>query len=306
MLKTNNIKLVKRTNYDNMQILAYITDICNYNCWYCYNEKAIHKQNLNLKALYDYIVFLKTQVNKHIDIELIGGEPSCHENIVQFCKDVYQNNLGTVFIYTNFSKHLDFYMQLVQYNVKFDITYHHTQNNKLNESVIQNILNIDEKAIRGITVMLDKYIFDTCIEMYNFLRRKKSNIDVDIQLIFIDGKIDTYTDSQLEKYNNMIHDTTDRYFEIQYSNNEKQYVSHNELYDITREKYTMWKCNAGKDLLYIHVNGNVYCCDGHFNNKQKHLFNIYETTIYPNKCTLCRIESCPFQDDICKQNIFKV
>ena len=68
-----------------LDILAYITDACNYNCWYCYRKCNSPMLQLDLSLLQDYISFVIDKTGRSIEAELIGGEPSCHPQIVQFC-----------------------------------------------------------------------------------------------------------------------------------------------------------------------------------------------------------------------------
>ena len=66
-------------------ILAYIIDVCNYNCAYCYNEKPRTNKVLDLNRLYAFLEYLQKRTKKNIDIELIGGEPTLHPNLIDFC-----------------------------------------------------------------------------------------------------------------------------------------------------------------------------------------------------------------------------
>ena len=101
-------------------------------------------------------------------------------------------------MYTNYSFDLKLYesMCIGREGVKFDISYHE-QDGKLNSKVIDNILHTPPSRIRGITVMLDKSFFSQQLDVFKMLRDKLPSVDVDLQLVLIDGKADDYSDSQL-------------------------------------------------------------------------------------------------------------
>lgn len=97
-------------------------------------------------------------------------------------------------MYTNYSLDLSLYKQMCsgRSGVQFDITYHE-QDGKLNSKVIDNILSTPLDRIRGVTVMLDKALFSQQMEVFKLLRDKLPSADVDLQLVLIDGREDSYS-----------------------------------------------------------------------------------------------------------------
>lgn len=287
----HNVVKQWREDATNFNILAFITDRCNYNCWYCYNHNKTKHADLDLNTLKKYVDFVKYKTNRAIDLDLIGGEPTQHPYLLDFCKSMDNVNIC---IYTNFSRDLEYLKTLAQHNVKFDITFHNDK--------IDNIYAIDVKSIRGITVMLDKDQFDTGIE--TFKKLKKNFDDVDLQLVFIGDSIDSYTQQQLDEYHSLIEDDQDCLFSVQLVDGSIMKVSHNQLYELTNQKYMHWQCNAGKDLIYIHNTGNVYRCDGCYNANLKPEFNIYNGMKIIQTGTICPVKNCPFEDNVMKRRVF--
>lgn len=163
MLNVQSIRSIKRSGPEKMQVLAFITDICNYDCWYCYvNKKEPNKQqSLDLDVLFQYLTSFHHVVSKPIELELIGGEPSCHPNILSFSETLYKCNINITYcMYTNFSQKLSKYKSLAANGMRFDITVHNTGNSLSDRYVIENIMSIQTSSIREITVMLDKSKFD--------------------------------------------------------------------------------------------------------------------------------------------------
>ena len=65
-----------------LDVLAYITDACNYSCWYCYRKCSSPMLQLDLQLLEDYVSFVQSKTGRRVEVELIGGEPSCHPQAV--------------------------------------------------------------------------------------------------------------------------------------------------------------------------------------------------------------------------------
>lgn len=208
-------------------------------------------------------------------------------------------------MYTNFSQKLSKYKSLAANGMRFDITVHNTGNSLSDRYVIENIMSIQTSSIREITVMLDKSKFDIGVQTYHMLKSHFPDIDIDVQLVFRGNHIDAYSDQQLTTYEILINDSKDLFFEVQLMNGQKKYLSHNQLYEITKCKFKRWLCNAGKDLLYIHSDGSVHRCDGYFYAKMPPLSTIYTNSkIQLLDHTFCKLDDCPFQDDVYKQRIF--
>ena len=77
------VKVSEKSKYsDYVVILAYIADICNYNCTYCYNKKPRSGKFLDLDALLDACLAIYQSTHKKIKLELIGGEPTMHPKLM--------------------------------------------------------------------------------------------------------------------------------------------------------------------------------------------------------------------------------
>lgn len=287
-------------SFTKLNVLAYITDFCNYNCWYCYNKVRGEKKNLDLDDLAEYVRFLKTTTKREIELELIGGEPSIHPGIENFVSEVH--DVCDVVFYTNYSRDFEFYSRLMDLDAKFDISYHET--NKPNQAVLDNFSRTPHKNIRGLTIMLDKDRFRENLELFRELKAENPDIDIDIQLVFIGDEPDSYSPEQISEYRTVVAGDNHNIFEIR-TNKRSLDVSHNIVYELTKQKYKHWMCNAGKDLLYVHVNGDIFCCDGYFNARMKPIGSIYGKYVIPDKRTLCQVENCPFQDNVKKVKVFK-
>lgn len=289
---------------DNINVLAFITDKCNYSCWYCYNRLKPKHADLNLNVLNKYVDFLHQNIDKKIQLDLIGGEPSCHPNLLDFTMNCTNAEMC---IYTNLSQDINLYQRLQQNGMMFDITFHSMPYDEKNVGFMQNIKSIDANHIRGITVMLDKSHFDSNIQTYNELKRMFDgyDVDVDLQLVMIGDKCDSYSHTQLDIYNSLVENDKFKPFNVKFDDGSIAMVSHNQLYQLTKQKHYRWKCNAGLDLVYIHNTGDVYRCDGFYNFSISPEFNLNDGMRIIKTPTLCPMSNCPFEDNVHKWRIFK-
>lgn len=125
-----------RPDYNKLNVLAYITDFCNYRCWYCYNRPQKPFKHMNLSRFRKFLDKIEHDVERDVEIELIGGEPSIHPLIGDFCES--KNPRECISIYTNYSRDFGLYQRLIECDVKFDITYHEPYG-CINETVLENI-----------------------------------------------------------------------------------------------------------------------------------------------------------------------
>jgi len=286
--------------YRKLDVLAYITDFCGYGCWYCYNRVIGPRKHINLAELAGFARRVKTVTTRDLELELIGGEPSVHPDIEEFCGDACQ--FSSVVMYTNLGRDSGLYRRLANLGVRFDISYHEPDA-KRNAKVLENIDTIPKSSIRGITVMLDKSRFDDNVRIFYELKTRYPDIDVDFQQIIIGSELDSYSDEQLAKMAQMTGTEPHGDFQIK-TNRRTMNVSHNQIYEITRQKYKRWLCSAGVDLLYVHVDGKVYRCDGYFNGRMPSIGDIRGGIRLPSHPSVCEVENCPFQDNVTKRNVF--
>lgn len=282
-----------REDANNLNILAFITDRCNYNCWYCYNNGKPKHKDLDLNMLQKYVDFVKHETNRNIDLDLIGGEPTQHPNLIDFCQN---NNNAKICIYTNFSKDVRYLQYLEACGVTFDITIHH-------RNIIDKLQYISPYSIRGITVMLDKSSFDEDIKLFKIASTYFNHVD--LQLVFLGNELDDYSTQQMHMYEELTKKDNDLLFNVKFHDGNTASVSHNQLYDLTHQKYHNWYCNAGKDLMYIHNTGDTYRCDGYYNSNMPPEFNIYRGMKIFTNGTICKVENCPFEDNVAKQKVFR-
>lgn len=298
----NKIPLsIGRFDYNSFDLLVYSSDSCNYNCPYCYNRTR-SGNFIDLENLYDFVYKLRYALpqKKMLEIEFIGGEPSIQPDIDKFCKKISETiDNCEMYMYTNFSQSLDFYLHLSNFNVKFDSTLHLKNADVIND-FLYKVNNIPTDKFRGVVVMYEKGNHKDAIDAYKKLSEIK-NLDVDLQLIITNGIVDSYKKDQINLYKEVVQNCEHKFYTIKYKDGSIEKHSHNSL---PERHFKRWLCNARKELLYVHYNGDVYYCDGYFNEGKEPCGNISQHFEFEMKPIICEIDSCPFQDNVVKTNIF--
>ena len=73
-------------NYNIATIIVNIIDARNYSCYYCYNKKPRTNKVLELNKLYNFCKWYYDNINRHINICILGGEPTLHKDMLNICK----------------------------------------------------------------------------------------------------------------------------------------------------------------------------------------------------------------------------
>lgn len=319
--------------HTDINLLVYISDFCNYNCQYCYNKKPRLFKHLDLDVLYDFLVDMQNKTQKSIGVELIGGEPTLHPNLLDFFKKANTIPNMSFSILTNFHKDLKYYLDLIDnYKIRIIPTWHSIPNDVKNTEFQNKVFSIPSRYFDYvydgkhwhnffIRIMFEKQTFNYAKEFYLKLVNTipeyiesslvadpipESNIK-NIKTINYDYQ---YTDEQLDEYYKLS-DMITKYkqlYTVEYNDGSKDKLSYNDMFLNQDFTFHLWKCNAGKDYLYIHVNGDIFPCQSYYEAGKKKLYNIYDNRKYDiSKMmpTICQCKTCSCDFEIYKQKIFK-
>ena len=299
------------SSFNNISIKAYIIDKCNFNCLYCYNNIPRSYYMLDLNMLYKSILYILDTIKIPIKLELIGGEPTLHPNLIAFCKKLLHNiNITECIIYSNFSANISVYEELLRNDkINLYLSWHSTYNDSLNKQYINNMHKLVNKfdkmtlkqKVFYIIMFEHKHIYEA-LKIYKECLSMKIS---DVLLMLISNtniyKI-KYSSYQLEIYkknikNNNIYtdnnigviDDIGNYYEI----NDNQLLQ-------MQLNFKNWHCTAGINRLYIHSDGKIYPCQQYYQSNINFIgsiFNINELVLMPQicKCNICN----------CEQNIEK-
>lgn len=292
----NNVK-----DDNTVQIFVSFCTVCNFSCTYCY-AKDIKHQYININQLYSFLIQYHNKYNKNIDLLLVGGEPTLHSDIIEFCKLCSQLDYMQVYIHSNFSADLSIYKDILKYNnVKFILSWHSQNIDFCNKAK-------DLKAICGYDRFKEQ-LFIVMYEHENTLLSKivyktleKLDATVDLSLIDVNiRRLDTsykYTEEQINdaiqfsiksKEPNILfrYDTGKEIFINEFQYNCLLYFNYIKTFD-------NWKCKSGNNQLYIHVDGNIYPCTTRYYLKQCAIGNCQMQKIqHIDSIDCCRHCQCP-------------
>lgn len=309
-VETYNTDLYSHKNC--FKLLVYIIDSCNYNCEYCYNDFPRTNIKLDLDKLYNFIKTVLIDIYKkdYIWLELIGGEPSLHPDLMNFCKKISKlDNIYTT-IYTNFSKDVNFYANLLEIDSRISLILSwHSANKTFKEKIsllprqyIQNNITV--------SVIYEHKNIDKALDVFDYVSSKFNDIKaLSFPLIENNKRYCTlnYSNEDMLEYNKRLPHIKDNvHIKIVFNDKSSEIV--NEHYFIVNDEnkiFTRWLCNAGTDFCFIYFNGDICPCDG-YKSKIK-LGNLYSDNISKvvlNKKIFCEVKYCPCVFDVRKKNFF--
>jgi len=114
----------------------HLLDWCNYQCKYCMAGNAITKDFADKERVtkqHKLIVSRLKLIDEPFEMCIGGGEPTLHPNLKEIVENLHQNNnLKSIFLFTNLSRSRDFYCDLADTSNKLMIhaSYHPEYYNK--------------------------------------------------------------------------------------------------------------------------------------------------------------------------------
>lgn len=333
-MEKHPVKQYSEEQHADINMLVYIADACNYSCPYCYNKKPRTGKMLDLGKLHAFLADAQRKTKKRIAVELIGGEPMLHPGLDSFIAEASSIPDLQLAILTNFSMDLQRYLDfVVKHHVRIIPTWHSTQADPANKSFIDKLMRIPDELFDYVAdgkhwhnffirVMFEKERFKEAEDVYLKVAERwpaylEPSLVADpetaeapsVKDIKIDSKY-VYTPEQLARYyklSDMVKPWKQLYT-IEWSDGSVDKLSYNDMFLNDDFTFHMWKCNAGKDYLYIHVDGDIYPCQSYYESCRKKLYNMCSFPVYDAskmKPTICQCKTCSCDFEIYKEKIFK-
>ena len=299
-----------------MNILMFTVDKCNFCCEYCYNRFPRTQKVANLDIFYKFIKDIFEKTHRKLNVSLIGGEPTLNEQTLDFIKNVKTiDSTITLELLTNLSQSSEYYLNCLKNGVKLAASWHGKKNDKQNLDYVKKIMSFPdeyyEKNMIEVRIMYEYDNWNSSETVYNLLFQKyKRWMEISL-LTNNDGTIYPYNQEQVNTYREHVKDLkyTRDFFTLVYSDGTKKQVSFNDMYLNSQVCFHLWKCNAGLDYIYVHVDGNVFNCQSYYEHRMKPICNIYETNgEYKKelfKPCICRVDYCSCDFDVHKEKVLK-
>lgn len=284
-------------------ILAYIIDVCNYNCAYCYNEKPRTNKVLDLNRLYAFLEYLQKRTKKNIDIELIGGEPTLHPNLIDFCQKLCSLPKTHCSIYSNFSSNTSLYIQLLELGVGFTLS-SHGQHEDFAAKLDEIPFHYYKKNNINIRIMFE---FNEYCNVKTLCEKLLIKYKDYFEPAIIQSNCSVYSSKYIDFYNCIDKEVRQKYVYTVVDANKKHKLLTVNMAEQHFKNFKYWLCNAGLEYFYIHADGNIYSCINQYEHRQMPLCNINSN--FNNiqlKPMICMYDICPCIWEVYKKKILNI
>ena len=164
--------------------------------------------------------------------------------------------------------------------------------------------------------MLEYGNVDESIQMFKLIRDKYDSTELRMldhdfttkRIYFLDNAY--YSREDLLKYNAAVKSfkeyTKKKTIECISKDNKRTTYSVNDIYlDETFYSFKYWKCVAGKDYLYIDLNGDIYPCMKYYERKSNMIGNINSMSKIKFRHVICPFDRCPCVWEATKEKVLK-
>lgn len=288
------IKIVSTQDYRSLNITFWPTDICNYNCPYCFPGSTEGKCRYikNTDQVIQQFKSLFNAYNTHYNKEKFyisiagGGEPTIWPDLDKFCKEIYNINYDVkISLITNGSRTLRWWNSMSTVVDKAFLSCH------VHEADIEHLINVadllhEKGTYVEVQVLMDALIWDKCIEAINLMNKSKYLWTITPKQIVASPGRDTYTSEQLKIFEmpsraqfteEMLADV-EKFRVIQsvamYSNTESSPKTSSQYINELTNRFFNWNCNISRDRIAIAANGDIKgSCGANFTNEPVNLLD---------------------------------
>lgn len=315
---TNIIRIESNIPKDVLRIELFLSNVCNYNCWYCFPGShegdvkwpEFNKIVNNLSYLIDY--YKSNAGKKQINLHIIGGEPTLWKDFGRFVEYFKKNHSCVISMSSNGSRTIRWWEEFGHYVDHVMISCHHERVDTEHIIGVGDLLYKKDVTVNGM-VLMDPTNWDRCTNIVNKLKASKYRWPITAVEVYHD--LSKYTQEQ----KSFLKTAIKRYPELNYwlrsskLSRSKPTVYFDDRTDLTVERnwlslnnknyFAGWECNIGVDTFFIDKHGYIKGACGQHLFDIDYLYNIYDFNfvekfnpkIIP---TICRkIGSCDCQPE---------
>lgn len=272
----------------NRYIRYELTGQCNFSCKYCSYRHTFNKTEHSKvwKETVQYINRYNALSKFNNQLMLWGGEPTLHPHFFDICK-LSKVPFG---LYTNFSKDIDFFLELYSYELfqEIYISIHLDQDKSISKT-LNSIEKMFEKKRNNIlirlAVMLEEEHINECIDIFNILNSEYNKFTV---LKAVDTEGNSYYKTNLLDFNKYMKEH--QYIIVDGKKYTRFDIIQNNL---DFKKCFRFLCNCPSKVIHIDSQGNIFNCLV-FDENNKPISSIYSNNIkqLENKNKLCPCKNC--------------
>lgn len=246
---------IKKLSFNQERLLHFnwpITRYCNYSCTYCCTNNMLNQSHAHTPA-WPHVIDKLKKSNK-FNLCLSGGEPTYHPDFYSILDALTECNIGTIFLFTNFSKPVETYTKINNKNVVLHISYHPEYDKKFKR---EKLLEIKKLGIPySLTVMMHHYKYwDEIQGIIDF--SEENNIDFQLSLLYEHGPFKPiYTDKFWKKFGkyfkeSSVYDSLD----ILYDDGSESKIDTDDLIYNPINNFKGYKCQA--KMFNIQFDGKI-------------------------------------------------
>jgi len=324
-MKKFPIKVISTQEPDTLHVRFFPTDICNFNCSYCFpgshDEKYRYPKNVdtvvkNFRILFD---LYKNKLNKtkfHLMVAG-GGEPTIWPGIEQFCKEIKEQHEVYTTIITNGSRTLRWWDDNSAFFDGVNLSCHHEFVDIDHYIAVADLLF--SKGIKVNALMLmDAQNWDKCVSYVDKMKQSKYPWFIQTkEIVDAPGRgMDAYTPEQIEYVNTSLKRVPDSEWLLKHFNDirthesivlfndESAFPARAHSVIVNRwNNFKGWKCNVALETLLIKPDGTVTgsCQESIFGDNMFNVFSeTFEQDFKPNvefKPIICPRDTCACQPE---------
>lgn len=314
------VRIISTQEKKLLQVRFWPTDICNFNCSYCFpgshNNKYRYPKDTelvinNFRKLFDYYVTELGKNKFHLTVSG-GGEPTLWPELGKFCRDLKQHHDVYITLISNGGRSLRWWGENFMYFDDVVLSYHHEFSNVDHHINVADFLYENNLKVTSL-VLMDASKWSTCVSAVE--KMKTSEFPWYIQskeIVESPGRgIDDYNAEQLRYVTSSIKRIPDSQWILERLDDVKMYPSVALFEDGSAEaitpptilvnhwhKFKGWNCNLGQESIVIDAQGKVLgSCTIEIFNKE---INIFSPSFDLSEYTLNRVTTCLFDSCVCQ------
>lgn len=261
-------KITKTT--DEFFVYWVLTDLCNFNCFYCNIHSGEHSAAgtlLTKEGVDTVVTFLKSKKEQHgrVSVILTGGEPTLFPLFDYVLNSLNEIGVRTVVI-TNGTRPLHWWEGLLSLPKKIIISIHSelTKIDKVNELgrfCIANDISLQVSSVYNPRDLSKSIYLESQLvpELKNIVLQKAVANLTELHSDGSFGEVYQYP-PEIEKLlkDSSVADKEDATGIIEYSDGTRESINPHSLVTQFQNRFLGWKCSAGINNIEILPNGDVY------------------------------------------------
>jgi len=277
---TRLVEIKSISNPEELEISIWLTDICNYDCSYCFpgSKDNIYRYQKDVHLLADrlnkLLSFYKEKHNKTKFFISIcgGGEPTLYPNFLDFCSKIKEQHDVYLRLITNGSRTIRWWEENSKYLNEVMISFHSEFAEANHITNVADYLT-ENDILTNVLVMMDANNWNRCIENIEYMQaNSKHDWIIEAKPIYASDThdINCYTCEQTEFVSKSLKRINSKilldnlnklnpYKSIAvFSDGTVKPYKSNDYFQNRQSSFYNWNCNVLNSELLITVDGKVH------------------------------------------------